>query len=137
LVLLTPVLFFVIFAVVQLAFVYHGRHVALAAAQQAARTARSAGLDQGQAVRRARADALSYLSTVGGDIIDDPRVRVHRGPDTATVVVRGKAVTVVPGLALHVAGKAGGPVEKFHPHLRAATTSAPGSSGGQALGRSR
>ena len=113
LVLLTPLLMFVIFIVVQAALYMHARHVVLAAAQQGARLARAEASNDLAAVASARAGAYSYLKQLGADIVADPNVTVTRAGGQATVRVSAHAVSILPGLTLHVVETSSGPVEMF------------------------
>ena len=113
LVLLTPLLMFVVFLVVQAALYMHARHVVLAAAQQGARLARAQAPSDQTAVEKARAGTYSYLHQLGADIVGTPTVTVTRIGGTATVRVSAHAVSILPGLSLHVAETSSGPVEQF------------------------
>lgn len=113
LVLLTPLLMFVIFLVVQAALYMHARHVVLAAAQQGARLARSATPTDQMAVDSARADTFSYLHQLGADVVSDPSVTVTRADGQVTVRVSAHAVSILPGLSLRVVETSSGPVEMF------------------------
>ena len=113
LVLLTPLLMFVIFVVVQAALYMHARHVVLAAAQQGARLARTAAPNDQAAVDSARAGTYSYLHQLGADIVADPNVTVTRAGGQATVRVTAHAVSILPGFTLNVVETSSGPVEMF------------------------
>jgi len=110
LVLLTPVLIALVFTVVQAALVWHARHVALAAAQQGDRFARSmAGADDATV----RARTIEYVRSLGADLVGSPTVTVTRAGGFVTVTVTGMAVSLVPGAALHVHAVSRGPAEVF------------------------
>jgi len=113
LVLLTPLLMFVVFLVVQAALYMHARHVVLAAAQQGARLARVQAPTDQTAVDSARAGTYSYLHQLGSDIVTDPTVTVTRAGGEATVRVSAHAVSILPGFTLHVVETSTGPVEEF------------------------
>jgi Flp pilus assembly protein TadG len=113
LVLLTPLLMFVIFVVVQAALYMHARHVVLAAAQQGARLARTAAPNDQTAADSARAGTFSYLHQLGADIVSDPNVTVTRASGQATVRVTAHAVSIMPGVTLQVVETSSGPVEMF------------------------
>lgn len=113
LVLLTPLLMFVVFLVVQGALYMHARHVVLAAAQQGARLARAQAADNQTAVDAARAGTLSYLNQLGSDVVSDPTVAVSRINGEATVRVTAHAVSILPGFTLRVIETSTGPVEEF------------------------
>ena len=113
LVLLTPLLMFVVFLVVQGALYMHARHVVLAAAQQGARLARAQAANDQTAVNSARAGTLSYLHQLGSDVVNDPTVAVTRINGEATVRVTAHAVSILPGFTLRVVETSTGPVEEF------------------------
>ena len=93
LVLLMPVLFSVMFLGMQAALHYHARTIAIAAAQEGAR---AAGAQNGTASAGIAA-ASSYLADAGGDSLTRPTLTCARTPTTATVSVRGVALSVIPG----------------------------------------
>ena len=113
LVLLTPLLMFVVFLVVQAALYMHARHVVLAAAQQGARLARAESLNDQTALDSARAGTYSYLQQLGADVVSDPTVDVTRAGGQATVRVSAHAVSILPGFTLRVVEVSSGPVEQF------------------------
>lgn len=109
LVLLTPLLMVCVLLVVQFALWQHARHVLLAAAQEGARAARA----QGGTVGDGRTRAFDYIAQLGPDLVSAPVVEVDRGPDAVTVQIRGRAVSIVPGLPLNVSATSTGPIERF------------------------
>ena len=113
LVLLAPLLMFMVFVVVQAALFMHARHVALAAAQQGARIARTTDLTSPDGVAAARDGTLAYLRQLAGDVVSGQSVTVNRTGTTATVVVRVTAISIVPGLHLVATQRSSGPVEAF------------------------
>jgi Flp pilus assembly protein TadG len=121
--LLTPVLLFVILFVVQFAMVYHARHVALAAAQSAARVARAQRTGDWQAA--ARAEAFSYVDKIGPQLLTTVRADMGEDQNNRWVTVRGNAVQVVPFVPLHVSERSGGPVECFRPDVGTSTCEGP------------
>ena len=113
LVLLTPLLMFVVFLVVQAALYMHARHVVLAAAQQGARLARADAATDQSAVTSARDGTFAYIHQLGSDVVSDPNVVVTRVGGQATVSVTAHAVSILPGLTLRVVETSSGPVEQF------------------------
>ena len=111
LVLIFPVMFFCIMLVVQFGLWAHASHVATAAAQEGARAARAE--DGSAAAGQDRAQAM--IAAAGSQVLLSPSVSASRGSDTVDVEVRGRAVSVVPGLSLPVRATAAGPVERFRP----------------------
>ena len=108
-VLLTPVLLCLVMLVVQFGLWYHAEHVAQAAAQEGVRSARL----EGSTADAGRTRAVDFLAVSGPTIVQDATVTASRDAETATVEVRGHAVTVVPGFSLPVNAKATSPVERF------------------------
>src|SRR5262249_52586094 len=98
--LLTPVLLLVILAVIQFALVFHARHVALAAAQAAARVAREQRTGDWRAA--ARAEGVEYVNKIGPKLL----TKVSAVPDGTAgvrgVTVGGDAVPIVPFFKFHV-----------------------------------
>ena len=108
-VLVVPVLILLIASVIQFALWSHAAHVALAAAQEGAEQAR---LD-GSTAEAGRARAEDFLAQAAPRLIASPEVTATRDAQVATVVVRGRVASLVPGLDLPVRGRATGAVERF------------------------
>ena len=103
-----PVLLLLVMLVVQYALLWHGRHVAEAAAQDGLRSARAFGATAELGQR----DAQSYLRQVAPHLLSRPEVQVDRTQTTVTVRVRAQVLSIVP-LGLTVDETAAGPVERF------------------------
>jgi Flp pilus assembly protein TadG len=120
-VLLTPAVFFLIFATVQVAMYSFAQDVAKAAAQAAAREARAqADVDPGGFVVKSEQVGRNYISSLAGDgVLGNPQVRVRYAEGSAGTVVRahvtGQAVSLVPMLTMSVSVSSEGPVERFIP----------------------
>jgi Flp pilus assembly protein TadG len=116
-VVLTPIIFLMIFATVQFALYYFADHVALAAAQAGARKGRDqADADPTGWYGQARTTARSYVRQLGPSLMSKPRYApLGDGVNTAGIEVRANVVTVFPGLKFTVDEKVQGPVEKFVP----------------------
>jgi hypothetical protein len=114
LVLYTPVLFFAIFATVQLSLFYLGNQAAAATARETARVARSGG-GTPQAIADAVARGDLYARTVGEGVITCSGINVeHIGVDQIKVTVRCTGLQIVPGLGLPaITAVAQGPIEGF------------------------
>jgi Flp pilus assembly protein TadG len=106
-----PVLILLTMLVVQWALIWHGRHVAEAAAQDGLRTAR--GYQSTAASGRAAAE--SYLQAVAPRLLTSPRVDVSRTTTTVVVRVHAGVLSVLPGGTFDVQESASGPVERFQP----------------------
>lgn len=111
-----PILFFVIFAVVQASLLYLGNQAASAAAREAARVARSGGGSL-QARRDGVVRGQEYAASVGRGVIEHVVVVVipARG-EQVRAEVSGRGIQVVPGLPMPgIRQISQGPVERFRP----------------------
>ena len=109
-VVLLPVLFSIMFLGLQAALFYHARTVAIAAAQEGAR---AAGAEAGSTADGIAA-AHAFITAAGGsDVLETVSVSGSRGAQTATVTVRGTALSVIPGWRPAVAQSATVPVERL------------------------
>jgi Flp pilus assembly protein TadG len=106
-----PVLILLTMFVVQWALVWHGRHVAEAAAQDGLRAARGyrATAASGQKA------AENYLQAVAPRLLTSPGVDVARTSVTVTVRVHASVLSVLPGSGFGVDETASAPVERFVP----------------------
>ena len=114
-VLLTPVLFFMIFATVQFGLYFFADHVAQAAAQAGARKARATVDAQPGAWRGEARDVVdSYIRQLGPQLVLSPDVKmVQPEQNTVGVEITARIPTVFPGLDLTVHAQSMGPVERF------------------------
>jgi Flp pilus assembly protein TadG len=108
-----PALLLAMMTIIQFGLWQHAQHVALAAAQEGARIART--YDGNVAAAQARTHA--YLDRLGPIILSGRSVSVSRTAAEATVTVTGKAVSVFPLFGLRVDEHAAGPVERFVPNI--------------------
>ena len=106
LVVIAPLLFFMVFGIVQFALFEHAAHIAETAAAQGVATARL----QGSSAAAGRVESEQVL---GQAVLVHPQVTATRSPTTVTVVVSGHAEGVVPFLSLPVTATMSGPVERF------------------------
>jgi Flp pilus assembly protein TadG len=109
LLLVLPALFAVLFLGMQGALYYHARTVAIAAAQEGARAAAA----EHASTADGAAAAGAYLAAAGRDVLLDPDVRTSRTTTTASVTVRGTAMSVLPGWRPLVTQSASAPVERL------------------------
>jgi len=107
-VVLMPALFAIMFLGMQAALFYHAGSLAAAAAQEGARVA---GAERGSAAAGI-SEAGAYVADVAGDSLTHPRVTGSRNAQTATVTVRGRSLSVVPGWNQTVTKSATVPVER-------------------------
>lgn len=91
-VVLLPALFAVLFLGMQAALYYHARTIAIAAAQEGARAAAANQADSDDGVTAAN----TYLAGAG-DSLESPRASAQRTATTATVTIRGRALSAIPG----------------------------------------
>ena len=110
LVILLPALFAVMFLGLQAALFYHARTVAIAAAQQGAR---ATGGEHGNEFDGVRAAAASIQNAGGDDVLPGATTTATRTATTATVVVRGQSLSVIPGWSPLVRQVASVPVERL------------------------
>jgi len=116
-VIVLPALLFLIFLGIQFALWFHASHVALAAAQEGARTARVAdvvdGASAGQAQQAAHDRASQFLGEVAPTLIKNSQVVASVDTDRVVVDVRGDGISIVPGFAVRIHEHSEGPVERF------------------------
>lgn len=108
-VIIVPVIILLTLVVVQFVLVWHGRHLAQAAAQTAAR---AAATYQGTA-EDGRADAEAYLAQVAPSLLPGRDVSVTRDTATVTVTIHADVLTVIPFGGFTVDERASAPVEAF------------------------
>ena len=109
LVIATPLLLLLIMGVIQFALWQHATHVAEAAAQQGL----SVGRLQGETAAAGRAESQAVLAQVGTGVLAAPTVSATKTTATTTVIVTGRAVSVVGLFALPVRAVASGPSEEL------------------------
>ncbi|MGE6732986.1 TadE family protein [Streptomyces sp. NPDC059900] len=114
-VLLTPVLFFMIFATVQFALYFFADHVAQAAAQAGARKARATADENPGGWRGNSRDVVdAYIQQLGPQLVIGPDVKmIEPKANTVGVEITAKVPSVFPGLDLTVHAQSSGPVERF------------------------
>lgn len=108
-VIIVPVVVILTMVIVQFVLVWHGRHVAQAAAQTAARSAAS----YQSTAALGRSDADAYLQQVAPNLLPDRDVQVDRTATTVTVSVTADVLTVIPFGSFSVKETASAPVEAF------------------------
>jgi Flp pilus assembly protein TadG len=112
LVILLPALFAIMFLGMQAALYYHGRTVAIAAAQEGAR---AAGAEHGREADGVGA-ANDFLAEAGGDdVLTATSTTANRTTTTttATVTVTGFSLSVIPGWKVRITQSASVPVERL------------------------
>lgn len=111
LVIVTPVLLFGVFMVIQVGLMLNARDVAQQAAQEGASAARRFDGSEAAGVNHAN----QFLSQTGTSTLLAANVTASRNAHTARVTVTGTVITFLPGLHLHVSEQATGPVERYVP----------------------
>jgi len=113
LVVLFPVLLLLIFGVIQGALFFHGRNVALAAAEQGVRAGRADG--QGDPAAVAAAQARQFLTDTGElDNLTELVITPTVDGDRVRVTVTARTVSLLPGLpGPRVRRSAAGSLEVF------------------------
>ena len=109
LVIATPLLLLLVMGVIQFALWQHATHIAEAAAQQAL----SVGRLQGETAAAGKAHGQAVLAQVAGGVLVAPTVTATKTPAVTTVVVTGRAVSVIGLFSLPVRAVAAGPSETF------------------------
>lgn len=112
--LVVPALMLLVLGILQFGLVYHGRHVAGVAAQEAARLAAAEGSD----LERGRARALEVLSAGLGSMAESPDVRVQTDADYVRVQVHATMRGILPVAGLTefaLSANASAYTERFRP----------------------
>jgi Flp pilus assembly protein TadG len=104
-----PAVLLLILAAVQAGLVFHARHLAQAAAQEALRATRQYDGSTGAG----RQAATGLLSRDAGDLLVARTISIGRSPTQADVRISGHALSLLPGVTLTVTAHAAGPVERF------------------------
>jgi Flp pilus assembly protein TadG len=91
-----PLVLLLVWIGFQLVFVFFANRVALAAAEEGARAARS----YSGSAAAGDARAHKFLTELGSGVLVEPTVRAYRTPERAGVVVEGRAQQLVPGLSM-------------------------------------
>ena len=108
-VIIVPVIVVLTLLVVQFVLVWHGTHVAQAAAQTAARTAAAYRADLGTG----QAAGAAYLAEVAPNLLPGRTVTVAGDAVTITAVVHAQVLTIVPFTAFDLQESATAPRERF------------------------
>jgi len=109
LVIATPLLLLLIMSVVQFAIWEHATHVAGAVAQQGL----AVGRLQGGTAAAGKAEAQSVLNQLGSAVLVSPAITATKTAATTTVVVTGRAESIVGLFSLPVKATAVGPSEAY------------------------
>jgi Flp pilus assembly protein TadG len=105
-----PVLLLIVTALIQYALWFHARSLALAAAQQGVTVARA----YSSTPNAGRDSALAFVADHGADTLLNPAATSDATGEQVQVVVSGRSVSVLPGVAgPAISQAAAGPVERF------------------------
>lgn len=104
-----PVIIVLTMTVVQFALVWHGRHIAQAAAADAARSAAGYQSTAG----RGQSDAAGFLQSVAPHLLTGATVTVARGAQQVTTTVHADVLSVIPFGSFAVDEHAAAPIEQF------------------------
>lgn len=110
-VVLLPLVFLLLFAMVQGGLWFHARAIALGAAQEGARVAAAESSSAAAGITA----ATSFVADAGNGVVLNPAVTGSRSATTATISVTGQAQSLIPFLNPAVAQSASFPVERISP----------------------
>ena len=109
-ILVLPALFTIVILGIQGAFYYHAHTLAIAAAQEGARTAGALHATSSQGITA----AADFIADVGGDdVLTDVQVGAERTETVARITVAGSSATLIPGWNPRVQAAASVPVERM------------------------
>jgi Flp pilus assembly protein TadG len=109
LVIATPLLLLLIMSVVQFAIWEHATHVADAVAQQGL----SVGRLQGETAAAGQTEAQNVLDQLGSGVLVDSHITANQTAANTTIVVTGRAESIVGLFSLPVKATATGPTEAY------------------------
>ena len=112
----TPLMFMIIFVIVQFTLTWHGTQIASAAAREAAREARIGG-GTPAALAAAESRGYEYAQVVGNGHLVEIEVDAVQVGENVRVTVSGRATEIVNNLAPRVSQTVEGPIEQFLPDL--------------------
>ncbi|SDT48208.1 MULTISPECIES: TadE/TadG family type IV pilus assembly protein [Jiangella] len=112
----TPIMFLIIFIIVQFSLTWHGNQIAAAAAREAARTARIGG-GTPEALAAAEARGREYADAVGNGHLVITEINAIQVGENVRVTVRGRSTEIINNLAPEVTQTIEGPIEQFVPDL--------------------
>lgn len=104
-----PVMFLLTMLIVQWALVWHARHLAESAAQEALRSAAA----YRSSATTGRQDGTAFLAQTGGHLLTHPVITVRRSATGVHVHVHGVVLNVEPFGSFTVDADADGPVERY------------------------
>lgn len=108
-VVLMPVLLATLFGGIQAGVVFHARHIAIAAAQEGARTAAAYQASLPDGISTATNTAANWA----GQTLTDIRVTGARTTTRVSITVQGSAISLLPGVSWPIQQTATLPVERL------------------------
>jgi Flp pilus assembly protein TadG len=105
----TPLLLFLILAVIQFAIYEHASAVAQTTASKALAATRVVGGTSASG----QSEAQSLLGNIGRGVLLQPQISVTRDATSARVTITGSAEGVIPLVRLPVSATSSGPLERF------------------------
>lgn len=108
-VVLMPVLLATLFAGIQAGVVFHARHIAIAAAQEGARTAAAYQASLPDGISTATHAAADWA----GQTLTGVRVTGQRTTTRVSITVQGSAISLLPGVSWPIEQTATLPVERL------------------------
>jgi Flp pilus assembly protein TadG len=109
LVIVTPLLLLLIMGIIQFALWEHATHIADAVAQQGVSVARL----QGSTASEGQSEAQGVLDQLGRGVLVSPKITATRNAANTTVIVTGKAESIIGLFSLPVRAVASGPTEAY------------------------
>ncbi|MBN9103736.1 MAG: pilus assembly protein [Propionibacteriaceae bacterium] len=108
-VVLMPVLLAILFGGIQAGVVFHARHIAIAAAQEGARTAAAYQASLPDGISTARNAAVDWA----GQSLTGIQVTGQRTATRVSITVQGSAISLLPGVSWPIEQTATLPVERL------------------------
>jgi len=103
-----PGVLLLVFGIIQAGLWFYARNVAIAAAEEGSRAAAAVGASSSEG----RMTAAGFTDRVGASLLRDVSVTATRGARTATVVVSGHSVSLIPGIPFRISQSSTSPVER-------------------------
>jgi Flp pilus assembly protein TadG len=104
-----PAVMVLVFLIVQAGIYFHARTLAITAAQEGLRAASTLTGTANQGTTK----ATSFLDRTADGWVVDREVAAQRTPTTATVIVTGRSISLIPGMpGMPITQKATGPIER-------------------------
>ena len=109
LVIAMPALLLLVLASVHVGLWFHARHIAAAASDEGARSARVFGSTDAAG----EAKANQFIDQLGPNVMLGRQITVTRTATTVTVTVTGHSPAVIPGLTMAITASTTSPIENF------------------------